>query len=290
MIVDTHVHVYPQEIITDWEKIARKESYFSDLAHGRAHKWATADDVLSAMDEDGVDESWIFGFGFKDLGLCKLCNDYTIDAAGKSGGRLKPLAVVPPLAPGASAEIERCAALGAIGIGEIFPDGQDFRADDIDETWRFAAACHENGVFALLHVAEPVGREYPGKGKTGPREAYAFARNHPELRIVMAHWGGGLFMYEAMPDSRFVLRNVRYDTAASPFVYGNEIFDLCSSPWASEKIFYGSDFPLLRYPKYRAMMDSSHIATEAAENITSRNAREFLESPGVCRGAALAFV
>ncbi|MDR1510652.1 MAG: amidohydrolase family protein [Synergistaceae bacterium] len=277
MIIDTHVHVYPQEIISGWEKIARTESYFSDMAYGRAHRWGTADDVLSAMEEDGVSESWIFGFGFKDLGLCRLCNDYTIDAAKKSGGKLKPLAVVPPLARGAAAEIERCAGLGAIGVGEVFPDGQDFEVSDIDETWRFASVCHENGMFVLLHVAEPVGREYPGKGKTGPREAYMFARNHPELRIVMGHWGGGLFMYEAMPDSRFFLQNVRYDTAASPFVYGSEIFDLCSAPWVCEKIFYGSDFPLLRYPKYRAMMDSAHIAGDAAENITSRNALKFIE-------------
>jgi predicted TIM-barrel fold metal-dependent hydrolase len=104
-----------------------------------------------------------------------------------------------------------------------------------------------------------------------------FARNHPELRIVMAHWGGGLFMYEAMPDSRFFLQNVRYDTAASPFVYGSEIFDLCSAPWVCEKIFYGSDFPLLRYPKYKAMMDSAHIGVDISENIISRNARKFLE-------------
>jgi predicted TIM-barrel fold metal-dependent hydrolase len=277
MIIDTHVHVYPQEIISDWEKIARNESYFSDLAHGRAHKWATAEDVLSAMEEDGVDESWIFGFGFKDLGLCRLCNDYAIDAAVRSGGKLKALAVVPPLAPGAAAEIERCAGLGAIGVGEILPDGQDFGVSDIDETWRFASACGENRMFVLLHVAEPVGHDYPGKGGTGPREAYMFARNHPELRIVMAHWGGGLFMYEAMADTRFFLQNVRYDTAASPFVYGSEIFELCSAPWVSGKILYGSDFPLLRYPKYRAMMDAAGICAGTAEDMMSRNALKFLE-------------
>jgi predicted TIM-barrel fold metal-dependent hydrolase len=83
-------------------------------------------------------------------------------------------------------------------------------------------------------------------------------------------------MYEAMPDSRFFLQNVRYDTAAAPFVYGSEIFDMCSAPWVSEKIFYGSDFPLLRYPKYRAMMDSAHVPGDAAENITSLNALKFL--------------
>ncbi|MDR1965674.1 MAG: amidohydrolase family protein [Synergistaceae bacterium] len=277
MIIDAHVHVYPPEIISGAEGIAQRESYFSSLVSAKAHRWAGAEDVLSAMDSDGVDESWIFGFGFKDLGLCRVCNDYALDAAARSGGRLKPLAVVPPLARGAAAEIARCAHRGAIGVGEIFPDGQDFDITDTDETWRFAAACHENGMFVLLHTAEPVGREYPGKGRAGPREAYAFARNHPELRIVMAHWGGGLFMYESLPDARLALRNVRYDTAAAPFVYDSKIFSLCGAPWVRDKILYGSDFPLLRYPRYKEMMDASGLAPEAADRIGSANALRFLD-------------
>jgi predicted TIM-barrel fold metal-dependent hydrolase len=167
--------------------------------------------------------------------------------------------------------------LGIIGVGEIFPDGQDFDISNAEETWRLAAVCEENGVFVTVHVAEPVGGDYPGKGSFGPREAYLFARNHPELRIVFAHWGGGLFMYEASADARLVLRNVRYDTAAAPFVYGSEIFDYCSLSWLSEKFFYGSDFPLLNYQRYRAMMEMSAISEEAAERVLSRNAIMFLE-------------
>jgi predicted TIM-barrel fold metal-dependent hydrolase len=227
------------------------------------------------MESDGVKESWVFGFGFKDLGLCRLCNDYAIDSAKKSNGRMKALAVVPPLARGAAAEIERCASLGALGVGEILPDGQGFDISDIGETWRFAASCHENGLFALMHVSEPVGREYPGKGATGPKEAYLFARKHPELQIGFAHWGGGLFLYEAAREARMVLKNVRYDTAAAPFVYGSEIFDLCSLPWLSEKIFYGSDFPLLRYGRYAAMMEASGISEPARDRVLWENAEEF---------------
>jgi predicted TIM-barrel fold metal-dependent hydrolase len=276
MIIDTHVHVYPPEVITDWENIARNENYFGELVRGRAHKWATAEEVVISMDRDGVDQSWIFGFGFKDIGLCRLCNDYAATAAAKSGGRLKALGVIPPLAKGATAEIERCAGLGMIGVGEIFPDGQDFDISDMSETWRFAASCDENGLFALVHVSEPIGRDYPGKGFVGPQEAYLLARNHPELMIVFAHFGGGLFFYETLRGAGLVLKNVRYDTAAAPFVYGGEIFDLCSSPLLSEKIFYGSDFPLLRYERYKVMMEMSGISGEASERVLSRNAVDFL--------------
>ena len=277
MIIDTHVHVYPPEVIEDWERIASREDYFKTVVLGSVHKWSTARDVLEAMDADGVDESWITTFGFKDLELCRLCNDYAIEAANASGGRLKAMAVVPPTARGAASEIERCATGGAIGIGEIFPDGQDFDISDPDVTWRFAAVCHEAGMFVMLHTAEPVGRNYPGKGMTGPSEAYSFARNHPELRVVMAHWGGGLFLYESMPEARVALKNVRYDTAASPFVYGGEIFDVCGLPWMRGKIMYGSDFPLLRYPRYEGQINESALEQEAKDFLLYRAARSFLE-------------
>jgi predicted TIM-barrel fold metal-dependent hydrolase len=136
------------------------------------------------------------------------------------------------------------------------------------------------GLFVMIHVAEPVGREYPGKGRQGPGDAWKFARNHPELRIAASHWGGGLVAYETMPESRMVLRNVVYDTAAAPFVYGAEIFDLCSMPWLAGKILYGSDFPLLRYPRFGAMMDASGMTPRTREDVESANALRFLAAPG----------
>ena len=278
MIIYTHAHIYPPEVMQDWERIASREDYFETLARGRVHKWGTAHDVLEAMEADGVDESWITTFGFKDLGLCRLCNDYAIDAARASGGRLKAMAVVPPTAKGAASEIERCASLGVVGIGEIFPGGQDFDISDPEETWRFAAACHEAGMFAMLHIAEPVGGNYPGKGTIGPSEAYSFARNHPELRVIMAHWGGGLFLYESMREARVALRNVRYDTAASPFVYGWEIFDVCALPWLKGKIMYGSDFPLLRYPGFSRRINESVMGSEAKDFLLYQAAQLFLQN------------
>jgi predicted TIM-barrel fold metal-dependent hydrolase len=274
MLIDVHVHIYPPEVVSGWEKIAEREEYFGALVRGRAHKWCSAGDVLAAMAEDGVDESWVFGFGFKDLGLCKLCNDYALEAARESGGKLRALAVVPPLARGAAAELERCAGLGAIGAGEIFPDGQDFDISDMGQTWRFAATCSDLGLFACVHTAEPVGREYPGKGAAGPREAFALARNHPELKIIMAHWGGGLFMYEAIPEVRVALRNTRYDTAASPFVYGGDFWRVCGLPWVREKMMYGSDFPLLRYPRFKKNIGAS-LTPDVEELVFSRNAIDF---------------
>ncbi|MDR0648790.1 MAG: amidohydrolase family protein [Synergistaceae bacterium] len=282
MIVDTHVHVYPPEVREDWQSIAQRERCFGAEVAGRVHRWATAEDVLGAMEIDGVDESWICGFAFTDLGLCRLCNDYVLECAQNSGGRLKPIIAVPPLARGACDEIARCAELGAIGVGELLPDGQLFCVEDIDETWRFAAECQEHGLFVLLHVAEPIGRDYPGKGRSGPKEAYMFARNHPELCIVMAHCGGGLFLYEQMPDVRADLRNVWYDTAAAPFVYGASILNSIIASGTAEKFLYGSDFPILRLPRYKEMIEGSAMIDKDLDGLFSANARRLLGAAELC--------
>lgn len=273
MIVDTHVHVYPPAIRENRKEIAGREPYFDLLTRGSAHRWGTAEDVLAAMDEDGVGQSWICGFAFSDIGLCRDCNDYVLGAASSSNGRLKAMIVVPPLARGMEDEIARCARLGAIGVGELFPDGQNFPLDDPRATWRLAAVCQENNLFLSLHCAEPVGRQYPGKGSVGPREAYAAALAHPELRIVLAHWGGGLFMYEQMPDVRADLRNVWYDSAATPFLYTHSIYDAAAAAGVGGKILYGSDFPLLRLPRYQKMLDESGMSASQKEAYFSENAK-----------------
>jgi predicted TIM-barrel fold metal-dependent hydrolase len=282
MIIDAHVHIYPPEVRENWRSIAERETYFGAEVRGRAHRWATADDVLAAMDDDGVDESWICGFGFTDLGLCRLCNDYLLDQSAASGGRLKPIIAVPPLARGAGDEIARCAELGAIGLGELLPDGQGFSIEDIDETWRFAAECQERGLFVLLHVAEPVGRDYPGKGRSGPREAYLFALNHPELCIVMAHCGGGLFLYEQMPDVRITLKNVWYDIAAAPFVYQPSILNSIIASETAGKFLYGSDFPIIRLPRYMRMIEESAMIDKDIEGLFFSNARRLQGAARIC--------
>jgi predicted TIM-barrel fold metal-dependent hydrolase len=282
MIIDAHVHIYPPEVIENWRSIAEREACFGEEVRGRAHRWTAPEDLLAAMDEDGVDESWICGFGFTDLGLCRLCNDYLLEQAAASDGRLKPVIAIPPLARGAGDEIARCAELGAIGVGELLPDGQLFSIEDIDETWRLAADCQERGLFVLLHVAEPVGRDYPGKGKSGPREAYMFARNHPELCVVMAHCGGGLFLYEQMPDVRITLKNVWYDIAAAPFVYQPSILNSIIASETAGKFLYGSDFPIIRLPRYKRMIEESAMIDKDLDGLFFSNARRLLGAARIC--------
>ncbi|MDD5515585.1 MAG: amidohydrolase family protein [Synergistales bacterium] len=277
MNIDAHVHVYPPEIEKNYKKIAETEPHFGAMCAGKVHKWGTAEDVIARMDADGVDQAWVTGFAFRDPGLCRLCNDYIMDAVRKNPDRIRGLAVVNPMTRGFEGEIARCHDAGFIGVGELFPYGQIFDISDSRETWRLVAACHERGLFLLLHVAEPVGRDYPGKGDTGPKEAAGFCANHPEVQVVFAHMGGGLWSYETMPGMKVALQNAWYDTAAAPFLYGPEVFRAAVAAGAGDKLIYGSDFPLLGAERYERLFASSGLDESALSRIRGGNALSLLE-------------
>lgn len=254
MIIDTHVHIYPPEIIQNAQNIAKKEPYFAALTAGKVHRWATADDLIERMDKDGIAQSWVFGFAFNDMGLCKLCNDYVLSSCNIYNDRLKAMAVVNPLHKGLHNEIYRMRTGGAIGVGELFPQGQNFDTDDIRQTWRLAQACYDAGMFLCLHTGENVGHDYPGKASSRLKAAADFCKHHPEVNVILAHMGGGLFLYETMKELRLELKNAYYDTAAVPFLYDDKIIDCAFAAGCGDKILYGSDYPILSYERYQNML------------------------------------
>jgi predicted TIM-barrel fold metal-dependent hydrolase len=274
VIVDAHVHLTPPRIAAEWRDIAENEPYFALLAGSKVHKWGTAEELVARMDEEGVDEAWTFGFAFRSMELCRECNDYVLDAAKRFPGRIRPLAVVPPLDPAVESEILRCRDAGCIGVGELFPQGQEWDITDLRQTWRLAGLCDEAGLFLLLHTAEPVGHDYPGKGNVGPREAAAFCTNHPEVRVVLAHWGGGLWLYECMPEMRLVLANAWYDLAASPFLYAPEMLRAASAAGVGHKLLYGSDFPILSRRRYDRFFDEAALDDGFVRAVLGGNAEK----------------
>lgn len=278
--VDFHIHLYPPEIVRDAESISLREPYFNALTHNRVHKWAVLDDLLDRMERDDVERAVVGGFAFRDLGLCRVCNDYIIESVRRYPERLTGLCLVPPLARGASEEILRCADEGLVGVGELFPEGQNIDISDRDQTWRLAGVLHEANLCVLWHTAEPVGHGYVGKGNVGPKEAAAFCMNHPEVKTVFAHLGGGLWLYELMPEMRLYLSNARYDLAALPWLYEPAVLRTIESAGVAHKFFMGTDFPILDSSRYEKMFSASGLGSDVVERIARTNALEFLSSLG----------
>ena len=134
--------------------------------------------------------------------------------------------------------------MGLLGVGELNPGAQGFTFRD-PAVLRVLSYCADEGIPVLFHVNEPVGPAYMGKVSTPLIAFYECAARFPELKILLAHWGGGLWWYEQIPAVKQVLRNVWYDTAASFFTYPNTaLMAQMASMVVPDKIVFGSDYPL----------------------------------------------
>jgi predicted TIM-barrel fold metal-dependent hydrolase len=232
LIIDFHTHITAPEIIARRDDYLVRDVWFRELYANPNARLSSAEDLIAAMDRDAVQQAVVFGFGWRDMDLCRRDNDYVIEAVARYPDRLIGFATVNP-GTGAEAvgEIERCAAAGLCGVGELMPDGQGYRLDDEKVMAPIVEVAMAHGLVLLTHCSEPVGRLYPGKGTVTPDEVIRFARLFPDVTLVCAHWGGGTIFYELMPDVARVMCNVYYDTAASLYLYQDDIFELAAR-WA----------------------------------------------------------
>lgn len=206
---------------------------------------ASAEELVRDMDAQGIEVSVALGYGWCDPGLARETNDYLLDAARRFPGRVIPFCSVNPCwGRQAAAEMERCAALGARGVGELHPDTQGFDPGNAATMGPMMEAAQAHGLMVLVHSSEPVGHDYPGKGRTTPEVLLRFIINFPQATIVCAHWGGGLPFYALMPEVRRAMTNVYVDTASSLLLYQSQVWPAVARMLGPDKILFGSDYPL----------------------------------------------
>jgi len=272
IIIDCHVHLTPPEVIASVERYRSLDPYFNLLTGSPKNKFATGEEAIAEMDRTGVDRAVVFGFAFKDMALCRESNDYVMAMTALYPDRLTGLACVNPLAAGLEAELERCRAGGLAGVGELFPEGQGFDLTRQEDVGRLAGLCTEMQWPLVVHVNEPVGHYYPGKTGTTPVQACTFAERNPQLKIIMAHWGGGLWVYELMPELKQALANVYYDTAATPFLYRADIYQAAMAAGVINKVLLGSDYPLISTRRYLDGLAASGLPAADMIKIQGKNA------------------
>lgn len=277
MIIDFHTHVVSPRIKEQRADYAERDACFSLLYSQPKAKLATAEEIISSMDECGIDKSVIFNLGWQSHELCVETNDYILESVAKYPQRLIGFCAVQPSAgDGAIKEVERCARSGVRGLGEMRPDVQGFDLGDTKAMKPLIKTVVERGLIFLIHASEPVGHEYFGKGKITPDVIYPFIVNFPELKLVCAHWGGGLPFYALMPEVEKVFANVFFDTAATPFLYKPQIFCQVAEIVGSGKILFGSDYPLLSPRRIIDQVESVSLSKEDKAKILGGNAKKLL--------------
>ena len=274
-IVDAHTHVFAPGVVRDRAAFVARDPWFALLYANPRAVLIGAGDLIAAMDAAGVAQSVVCGFPWRDLDLCRAHNDELAVAAARSRGRLAWLATVPPnLGQAAAAEAERCFALGAAGLGELNADAQDFDLTQPAALAPVVEVCVARDRPLMLHASDPVGHPYPGKGTATPERILTFLAAYPTLRVVLAHWGGGLPFYELMPEVAAIAARVVYDSAASTYLYRPQVFRAVLDIVGPDRVLFASDHPVLRQERFlRRVREAAGLRPDESEAVLGGTAR-----------------
>lgn len=278
MIIDFHTHIFPEAVREDRGAYFKGEPAFELLYDSPKSKMVGAEEIVSAMDNQSVDRSVVFGFPWKDIATCRMHNDYVLDAVKKFPDRLIGFCCLDPAHPDAAEEAERCLKEGLSGLGELAFYDSGFSPKAVEQLSPLMALCREADLPVLIHTNEPVGHSYPGKSPMTLGELYRLIQTFPDNKIVLAHWGGGIFFYHLMKkEVKTALANVYVDTAASPYLYDPNIYRIALDILGPQKVLFGSDYPLLPPDRYFADMRKCGINPSEIQQISGLSAKELLK-------------
>jgi uncharacterized protein len=297
-IIDAHVHLYPDELNrapAAWAH-AHGEKHWATLCtrvrkNGRAvQDFPGVDGLLRAMDEAGIDRAVLQGWYWETPASCAWQNRFYAECVRAHPDRLSAFATLHVSAgkDAVLADMRRAVEDGFCGLGELSPHSQGFPIHD--KTWQAVLAlAGELKLPVNLHVTEPEGKNYSGKIATPLEDFVRMAQAHPQTTFILAHWGARLPLHPTWGDAARALKNIYYDTAASPLIYSPVVAGEMLTNFGPERVLYGSDFPLFLYPQapeqpasMRAFLDeisTAGVSEDARAAVLGGNAARLLRLP-----------
>jgi len=277
MIIDCHTHVFSPAVVEKRELYCSSDRCFGMLYDNWKARLCTAAELIRSMDEQEIDMSIVQNIGWASHEMCVRSNDYILESISKYPGRLIGFCSLQPCEGEiAITELERCSSAGVRGVGELRPDVQGFDLCD-EALMRPLIDCMTGLNMVLsLHVSEPVGHIYPGKGGNTPDIVFRFVSQAKGLKVILAHMGGGLPFYEMMPEVEEALSNAWYDTAAVPFLYKTAVYQAMAVLCGPGKMLFGSDWPLLGQQRVIAHIRESGLGKAELDAVLGGNAQRLL--------------
>ena len=276
MIIDFHAHLFTPDACASRERYC-DDRHFALLNRDPKSRIVSHAEAVSACDRGGIDYMVCMGFAWFSPGYCAAQNEYFARISRETGGRLIPFGSVPLDEPkNTGSWVREIKSMGLKGVGEIAFYGDGMTAGNIDY---LDSVLGEAGALSLpvcIHVNEPVGHRYPGKYEPELRTLYQVIERHRDVTMILSHWGGGLFVYELMPEVKERLSNCYYDTAATPYLYREEIYSAALNILGERKILFGSDYPLIGPGKYVKAVTETVSDEGARAGILGGNAARIL--------------
>lgn len=251
-MIDAHTHCFPPDLYKKCESWAHqnKEAHWLSLVAPKNKSsiqgWSSAEETLEQMDLAKVSKSLLLGWYWEHSATCRWHNQLMKSWMDKANNRFIGFAsIFPSEAP--IDQLEEASSMGFRGVGELHPTIQGF-SENKENWYAMAEWCSDKKWPINLHVTEAMNLSHAGYVSTPFQDYLDLATHFPELKIILAHFGGGIPFFEQNPKIKTLLKNVYYDTAACPLLYDMDIFRNMIQLVGSHKIIFGSDFPLKLYP------------------------------------------
>ena len=198
MIIDFHTHIFPKAIRNNREKYFSSEPAFKLLYRSPQSRLIGIKTLISFMDRQNIDKSVVFGFPWKKSKTFKMHNDYIMESVGRNPKRIIGFCCLDPFSKKAVKESLRCFKGGLSGIGELafYQSGIDKKA--LKKIEPLMEICLDKGFPVLIHTNEPIGHHYAGKTPITMVQIYSLVKRFPKNKIVLAHWGGGIFFFNLL--------------------------------------------------------------------------------------------
>jgi predicted TIM-barrel fold metal-dependent hydrolase len=281
-IVDSHVHFYPEEVSDDpanWGAEHREPWWTSCVAPAGRRSiqgWATSAVLLRDMDRAGIEKCVLLGWYWENQETCDLQNGWFSNLIKAHPERLLAFATVQPKAKQAALDsLERALDAGFCGIGELFPQVQGFAYKD-PYFVRVLQIAVERDLPVNLHVTDPLVPSTAVTRLTPLENFVQLAKDFPTAKLILAHWGGGLPFHELNPHLHGILRNVSYDCAASSLLYDKRVFRQVIDLVGIDRVLYGSDYPLLLYPREQRVPEFKRFLNDVVAGLTIEEQEKIL--------------
>lgn len=274
-IIDFHTHIFPPDVVKS------RDHYMDDpgfrLLYSNEKALVAGYSALADyIEKNSISGAVVMTFPWQDEKNCLEHNEYMSSIAGYTG--IYPFGMIPRKGgKKVSDYVKDIKSSGLYGIGELAFYQEGMADANVRFLREVLESCSEYSMPLCLHLNEPVGHSYPGKYEPSLGVIYTLLKKVSDAVVILSHWGGGILFYELMPEVKDSLKNVFYDTAATPFLYRKEIYSIALATAGADKIIFGSDYPLLGVDRYRKYIEEEIPSANDRKKILAGNAGMILK-------------
>lgn len=258
-ITDCHTHIYP-------EKIAEKASSGVGAFYDAPMKYVgNCGNLLDVGNNAGITNYWVYSVATSPSQVRSI-NRFIAEQC-----ELHPefvgFGTLHPDVENVEEEVENIIALGLHGV-KFHPDFQKFLIDEDRAMPMYE--CIAGRLPIIMHTGD---HRYP---YSEPERMARVLRRFPELDCVCAHFGGWSLWeraYESLYDTQCMV-----DTSSTfGFLKDDEASIKLIERWGTDRLLFGSDYPMWNSADELAMIRSYITDEEKLEDVLWRNAERFLK-------------